>query len=143
MGQLALASPWLHTLGNSCYLWLSLEFVLPFGKIMLGTPIRESRPQSHHSAKEKNKSTRSQLCWATVPGIIVETQPPSKETPTQDGAFALSPQEPDPLREVPCLGMGSCLLHAAFVNCLRREVSCSFIANIWGCHLLIDSEENG
>lgn len=144
MDQLALASPWLHTLGNSyCYLWLSLEFIFPFGKIILGTPIRASRLESHHSLKEKNKAFDPNHVGLQCQVPLWAHQPPSKETATQEAAFALSPQEPGPLREMCCPGVGSCLLHAAFVNSYPgREANCSFIPQIQGCHLLIDSEGN-
>lgn len=136
--------PWLPALGNSCYLWLSLECILPFGKIILGTPIGASRPESHHSQKKKKKkSALDPNCVGLQCQVPLWVhQPPSKETHTQDGAFALSPQEPGPLRERSCLGVVSCLLHAALVSsCPGRKVNCGVIPRIWEGHLLTGSEE--
>lgn len=121
---------WLHALGNSCYLWLSLECILPFGKIVLGTPISASRPKSHHSPKEKKKALdpncvglQCLVPWGGAPT-------PQGRDPHSGWSICTVSPGAGPLREV------SCLLHAAFVSpCPRREVNCSFIPSVWACHL--------
>lgn len=120
------SSPWLHTLGNSCVFDFSLQSILPCGKIVLGAPIKASRVIVLKKKKKKTRLTSIVFDFSAT-WHCGHMKPPEKRPslstehlPRLLGSLIFNKEAECTVLSPPCC------------SCPRREVSGSFIPNIWG-----------